>query len=326
MLILHCLLTAIVIVAAPPAVSGDAYEDHVIVSYWKHVSEILQQEMQQMPQRPAANLRYPPPRRFLFESLEHLRAEDLLRAAQEGMRAARRSMKDQSLDEVNREVEARIAMVLDFYPVLAADDEDRIRLLNVMSQSNEDPILRAFLVRRCMPGLADLSPLSDYLQKRPTREIDEMMERLVTIGTDIAEQPAVQIVAIEASYQWLVREYTAALEKDPGVVKYANSAGVPITPAIMSRDDHPRLNSRTSIRIVQLARKAKEMAQGYAAQWSPDRMRSPEVKRTVYRFIERICAEIPFEDSAAICDLLDKAPEVARGAGRSQSYRRRLTQ
>lgn len=323
MLIIHCLLTALVLGADAPATSGNAYEDHVIVSYWKHVSEILQREMDQIPQRPAGNLRYPPPRRFLFESLEHLQAEDLLRAAREGARAARRSMLNQPPDEVNREVETRIAMVLDFYPVLADDDEDRIRLLDVMSQSNEDAVLRAFLVKRSVPGLTNRSPLADYLQCRPSRELRETRDRLEKIGTDVAEQPAVQVLAIEASFQWLVREYTTALEKDAGVVKFAKSAGIPITPALMLRDDHPKPNTRTATWIAQLTKDAEKMAQGYAAQWSPDRMRSLEVKRAVYRFIDRLCKEIPLENSAAMCALLEKAPEAARSAARASSSRRR---
>jgi len=296
--------------AGPPAdAAGAATARPLILNYWTHLNEILQSEQAR---RRTRTMR--PTGEFIvrigfpFDNLAHLRAKHLLRAANEGAAAARTAAWGRPEAEARGAAYVNIATALEYYPLLAAGDDDFMPLLYLMGNDREDPVLRLFLISRTVPGLAPPSLFSRYFQEQIGRmDPFKFREYLAKPASHPLEDPEVQVVAIQALYAFNVNNYTAILRRDPKIAAWARGVREPVTPSILLREDAPALSGDTAYLAADMNSHFASMARDLANHLKPGSNRPPAVRAVAREYLQRIYDEIPLEDRAAVKALLDAA-------------------
>jgi Arc/MetJ family transcription regulator len=299
--------------AQPPA--ADA-QPQIITNYWRYVSNILDREEAKanVPPPTARSLRYPPTREFPFDALRDLTAKDLVRAAKEGLQQARQSNQGQPPDVVARAAEANMQRALEYFPVLAENDQALDLLLGPIAAEKDDPLLRIFLIRRCAPGLAPPSLFSLYFQDTVARNQGQVKDLLTqTVGrmTELAE---VKLPAMDALYAYLEIGYQRVFEKDVALKEFAQAQGMPITPALLNAPGAPAASPETQASLTACERQSQEFIVLMRKQLEDDKTQSPDLQRRAREFLERISREFPLSNQETVKALLEKyGPNSAAG-------------
>ncbi len=287
-------------VTGAPATMRSA-QHRVITNYWRHLNDILSAEAAK-PQRDdrRMNVRHPPPRSFPFEALQHLTCRDLLRAAHEGIREARRASAGKPSAETDHQVEINVATALEYYPLLAANEEDFTPLLHHIENIATDPVMRVFLIRRCVPGLVPQSQLAIYLQEGVQRNRQEVQRLLLKLATDPTEYAAVQMAAMEVCYLFLYEEYRGVLAKDVAVIEWAAARNVPVTPRMLKAEDAPEPASVTQVGLDRIGSYMQDFAAALVRLLEPGANRPPEVHEAVRTLARRMEQEFPLKDPSVL--------------------------
>jgi len=139
-----------------------ASADPMRFPYWQMIREVVD-TVERQPVPPVTvsdanlknNVEYP------FELLRHLRVSDLLKAAVEGAQDARlQAALGKSPAEIDSLVRQNVALALEYMPMLIRDDGDLEQIALLMSNRNEDKVLRSYMVQNLLPGIAPDSFLS----------------------------------------------------------------------------------------------------------------------------------------------------------------------
>lgn len=304
--------------ATPPTVSGApssarTYSQRVITNYWHHINDILSTEAAKPPRdERRMTLRNPPPRTFPFDAFQHLECRDLLRATDEGIREARRGSTGRTPEAVDRQVMVNAATALEYYPLLATKDDDAKPLFTRMENVAVDPILRVYLIERCVMGLAPQSLIASYLQENAVRNRHDVRTFLIKLATDPMEVPVVQIAAMKAAYRFLCDEFTEPLAKEASVNEWAAFHNLPVSPAILKAPDPPAVSLDTQAVLDRAAGHMQSLAAGLAALLQPSANRPPQVHDTARALLAQINQEFPLPDPAAISAALEPAPDTAQ--------------
>ncbi|HEX73484.1 MAG TPA: hypothetical protein ENN65_09240 [Candidatus Hydrogenedentes bacterium] len=299
-----------------PAITGApatmrSPQHRIITNYWRHLNDILSAEAAKPPRdERRMNVRYPPPRSFPFDALQHLTCRDLLRAAHEGIREARRGDARRSSEEIDLQVAVNVATALEYYPLLAAYEEDLIPLFHHIENVATDPVMRVFLIRRCVAGVAPQSLFSLYLQEGVQRNRQECRRFLLKLATDPLENPAVQIAAMEVCYEFLHEEFCEALAKDVAAIEWAAARNVPVTPLILKAEDAPNPASITQVGLDRVGSYMQDFAAALVRLLDPSANRPPEVHEAVRALARRMDQEFPLKDPSVIQHALAAAADA----------------
>ena len=275
--------------------------------YWSHVQAILRAEEARPKPNRDVQLRYPPPRKFAFDAFRHLSTKDLIIAAQQGVISAQKRSGRMTPQEENRQVAANIRDALEYYPLLAENDDDLVNLLHVIENPSSEPGMRIYLIERCATGMAPPNLLSMYLQdhlRTRQRKMQKILLEILSGGATVP--PEVQLVAMEALYRFLHDQYMEVLLMDPAVKERAEQTGNAITPRFL-REEEGLLSARnTSILLTRLNQTFQDVACAYTALLNPAIPRSAAFKDEVRRQVRRIVEEIPIPNPAIVEELLNK--------------------
>lgn len=289
-----------------PGVPDD--EGKIIMNYWVHINDLLKDDSLRrntMTVRPGGQ--YVARKSYPFEGFGHLRAKDLLRAAREGIEAARTATWGKSQAEVERQITKNLIAAFEYYPLLAQDDSDITPLLHAIEDSRSEEMLRLFLLERCAPGMVNPSLFSTYLQESLARDPAPIRLALKNIVASAVESPRVLHVAIAALYDFYYYEYSKFLAKDPAVAAYAQKEAIPVTPAILLRADAPQLSGDVARLNRDYLEQWEEVARFLSEYFRPGTTRTPEVRDQARKYLERIYLEIPFDNRDAVKGFLDRA-------------------
>lgn len=296
------------ITGAPPTMRSP--QQRIITNYWRHLNDILSAEAAKSPRdERRMNVRHPPPRGFPFDALQHLTCPDLLRAATEGIREARRGGAGKSPEEIDLQVAVNVATALEYYPLLAAYEEDLIPLFHLIENVATDPVMRIFLIRRCVAGFAPPSLFSLYLQDGVQRNRQECRRFLLKLATDPLENPAVQIAAMEVCYAFLYEEFCEVLAKDVAAIEWAAARNVPVTPLILKAEDGPKPASITQVGLDRIGLYMQDFAAGLVRLLEPGANRPPEIHEAVRALARRMDQEFPLKDPSVIQHTLAAAAD-----------------
>jgi hypothetical protein len=290
-------------------------DEKKITNYWKHIDEILRQEMARRAQeRVNAASKFPPPRDFVFDSLEHLKAADLLRATNEAARAARRTP-NLKPEIANQAVEGNITRTLEYYPLLFTSDEDVSMLSQYVGDLSRDPVLRQFLIRRSATGLAPKSLFGDFFQDRIRRSHEDYEKTLLNIIGNFNDQAAIQVSAMEALYLLVRSEYQQYLAKDAAIAAM-RAVGKPITPRTIAEANPPGLTPETQAALGRATATLQACANNLMLYFDPDKKFAPEARLAARRYLERITADIILKDEEAVKEALAAHPESEYAAAK----------
>ncbi len=302
---------------SPPANAGPAPASpvqpeapQIITNYWQHINELLAMEAARRTKYDLkVKAKYPPPRTYPFDAFQHLKAKDLLRAADEGILAAREKTGIRPEEEVEHQAEVNVNTALEYYPLLATEESDFTELRYRIQAS--DPVLQIYLMRRMVPGLAHQSLLSEYLQENADRQREEVRKTLLKICGDIMANEKVQCVAFDAAYRFLLEEYLAVYRKDPAVAEYEKQNGGPAPAKLALESGGITLAPDTLAALEPLGAGFHAYVDALAAQLSPSAGRPAGVWMAARQGIEKVYTEIYLTNREKIKAVLDQYPEPA---------------
>lgn len=293
--------------SAPPKMD----KDQIITNYWKHVKTILSTEAARPKPKRNPSVRYPPPRSFPFDALKHLRAQDLIRAAKEGIHAARAELEGRPEAEVERQVEANIHLCLEYYPILVEDEEDLNSLMYLMEDAHADRVMRRFLLARCAPGLVPSSLFASYLQENLIRRRYEHKRILSKITSGPYDYPDVQLVAMDAFYAVFYTDYVSTLERDKAIADFAQRMGKAVAPNLLLEPECPDLLPETSLMLKRLNEGLMSFVRGLATHFKPGSHRSVAFQQKARALIVKIRDQFPLPEREAVQAILDAHPEAS---------------
>ncbi|HNR33430.1 MAG TPA: hypothetical protein PKI11_21245 [Candidatus Hydrogenedentes bacterium] len=299
-------------VAPPPATSS---EERIILNYWTHLNEILQNESLRrsvLTARPGG--RYVPRKMYPFENIQHLRGRDLLRAVREGIAEARAATWGKSPEEVTLQIRRNIVTALEYYPLIAVDDRDLKPLLYALAEPNEEDELRLYLLRCSVPGTMRPSLFALYFQDALAHNSEELRKYLGGIVEHAAEKPRVQCAAIEAYFHFLTRAYAHVLKKDSAVAAFAEARGEVLRPEVLFAEGAPQPKGDVGRLLRDHDAQWLGFARTLAGYADANSGRAPELRETARAYLERIYAELPLsnrDDVKALLDRLASAPTPA---------------
>lgn len=303
---------------AQPTVAGNQ-DKKIIVNYWTHIQKILESEdvrASRRTMRPSGEVlvrvTYP------FDHLMHLKPKHLLRAAHEGVDAARTAAWGRSPEAAQRQAYENVAMALEYYPLLAGNEQDVLDLLYAMSRHANDPVLRTFLVNRTVSGLAPDSLFARYLRDEvATMAPEKFRDYLYKPATAPQEDPMVQMAAIRALYRYDYAYQGRVLMRAPEFQVYVRRNDLLPDPAMLLRPDAPEPSGDTARMMSTLETRWIDTAKDLAKHLDPERNRPAAVRSLVRETIGRIRQEAPIEDPAAIDGILAQYPKVKDSNGAS---------
>ncbi len=280
-------------------------EQKIITNYWRHIQSLLETEWSKPIKPPRVEVRYPPPKHYPFSAFAHLNAADLITAAQEGAKYARKRNQNKPEEEVARLVRANVRTAFEYYPVLAVDDDDKKRMLTAMERETEDPILRVYLIDSAF-GRTPRSQFASYMQEVVQEFSDDTREILSRI-ISVAHEPAlVQTAAIEARYAQAYGAFQEILRRDPNVQRFEEETGTTATPQMLLGESPFTLERSTQL---VLQRRSGDFDRLIADMGTNLERRSAEtlpVKRKVLEVIQRALDTVPLQNPDAARAMLEK--------------------
>lgn len=294
----------------PKGASVPEDDKTVIMNYWVHINDLLRDESLRrntMTARPGG--KYVVRKSYPFEGFGHLRARDLLRAAREGIEAARTATWGKAQAEVEREITKNLITAFEYYPLLVQDDDDLKTLVHSIEDPRGDEMLRLFLLERCAPGMTNPSLFSDYLQESLARDPTPLRLALKNVISGSVEKPRILRVAIESLYSFFYYEYGRFLATDPGLAAYAQQRNLPVTPALLLEPDAPALSGDVARLNPDYIGQWTEIARTLANCIRPGTTRTPEVQAQARKYLEQIYSIIPINNREAVKEILDNASQ-----------------
>ncbi len=297
---------------AGPAMAAPVQPDapQIITNYWQHINELLAMEAARRTKYDLkVKAKYPPPRTYPFDAFQHLKAKDLLRAADEGILAAREKTGIRQDEEVEHQAEVNVNTALEYYPLLAAEESDFTELRYRIQAS--DPVMQIYLLRRIVPGLANQSLLSEYLQENARRQREEVRKTLLKICGDIMANEKVQCVAFDAAYRFLLEEYLDVYRKDPSVAAYEKQNGKPAPAKLALESGGIQLAPDTLAALEPVGVGFHAYVDALAGQLSPSAGRPTGVWVAARQGIENVYTELYLTNREKIKAILDQYPAPA---------------
>lgn len=297
--------TLVALVTVPAFGQPRPRDEEIITNYWSHLSRVLEKEAaaEALPP-PGPGVRFPPPRQYAFDAIQHLNTSELRRAAMEGIKAAEKSLAGEPKAIIDEQVEANILLALQYYPLAATREEDFRQLMVIIEDGSKNPIYRRILMSRLIPGLRPVSLLSDYLQSNLVRDRDEISKMIGKIATSPVEHPEIQILAMEVLYTLQYNEYVQVLNSDANIRALKEETGKTLSPMGMAQPDAPELTKAVALRFNGMTSGFEGMARMLAENLDPIRNHTDAVKDTVHAIINRILSEVPLANPDVVKQLI----------------------
>lgn len=300
--------------------------------YWQMVEDVVKQIEMQPPRQLSINSGLQTPgQEYPFESFRHLRTTDLLRAAREGAEVAR---KEASLGkppaEVDQLVLRNISMAMEFLPLVIKEEVDTSmadidwmsrayyemdvnkesdQILLIVRDRDEDPVFRKFVLERLVPGFAPESLLSLALPRFLAVREDALRRTLLLVASHPAEDPSMQILAMDVYLKFFLDKYQAVFNNDPAIVALAN-AGQPAEYTAGVNPDALQLSSETEAELKLMGSRLQDLAETIAGHIGEGSTRDEQVKARTRQILETLRDTVYGVDKTAIAEYLEgNAPE-----------------
>lgn len=306
-----------VIVAEPIAPTG-----RTRYPYWQMVNDVVTQIESGPPRQPSINKGlHTPGEEYPFESFRHLQAADLIRAAKEGIIVARQQEgMGKPKAEVDQEVLRNVTVALEYLPMVLREDIDNPNrevqerdihgfpkdkpsesdtLFSLISNREEDPVLRRFLMERSVPGFAQDSLLTRALPLYLASRDKKIREVLIGIASHPGEVPELQILAMKLYMHYMLDAYQSIFDADPNVqARAAEGTSLPYTAAV--DDAALKLSTATQNGLKQMSSRINDLIVAIAGHISENSTRSELVKDAVKSLLTETRDTIYNVDKSAI--------------------------
>ncbi|HOV32172.1 MAG TPA: hypothetical protein PLX23_02260 [Candidatus Hydrogenedens sp.] len=274
--------------------------DQPIRNYWEHIQGLLAQsdeirktEMTKGKYSLTSNKKYP------FDLFRSLTPRELIKAAREGIKAARAEgkAKNWSADEIALKCEENIAYTLEYYGLLIKKPSEIDYLIYCIGADQEEPELRLFLLKQCTPDKISNSLFGIHFQFLLNNRKDIFQKTLFATVKNINEKPEIQIAAIDAFYYFIYKQYQQAVEKDPVFQAYRIEKKEDINPLWIENPQIPKPIEATQIEISKLNQQLKDFTNQLEMKLNNKRQSNDSVIKKAKETIEKINLSLPVPES-----------------------------
>ncbi len=196
-----------------------------IRNYWEHIQGLLTQseELRQTETLNRGRYSRTTNKKYPFDLFRSLNTRALIRACREAIQSAKEEGKrnNWSEEEISFKCEENISIVLEYCGILIEKSSDVDYLIHCMGEEQEEPELRLFLLKQCVPDKNYNSLFGIHFQTLINNRKDEYQKILFAIVKRVNEKPKIQIAGMEALYSFFSEQYQKCLEKDPVYQAYA---------------------------------------------------------------------------------------------------------
>lgn len=227
-----------------------------IRNYWEHIQGLIRQSEELREIDPANKGKYSRTtnKKYPFDLFRSLTPRELIRACREGIKSAKDEgkIKNWSEEEISLKCEENISTALEYCGILIEKSSDIDYLIYCIGEEKEEPELRLFLLKQCIPNKDYNSLFGIHFQELINNRKDEYQKILFAIVKRVNEKPKIQIAAMEALYSFFSDQYQKCLEKDPVYQAYAVEKNEKIIPLWLENAQIPKPIESTQIEISKL--------------------------------------------------------------------------
>jgi len=296
----------------PPPAPG---EDPGIPNYFIHIVKILEAQADKpipVPKAPGKN--QVEPRNYPFDDFEAFRSRDMMRAIKEGVRYAADTGYGKTEDEIRKQIEANILLVLQYYPIAAADRDGFMNLWYAMDNPSAEPVLRRILFTLAAPINYNVSLFSQYLQDQMRDERPKVIELYSNVILNELDSPEIRKMAMENLFALRLQDLETLLAKDSNAPAFMAANGRPPGPKDLL-EPPAFVPGRSSKLAVDKCRKDVDaMALAIGELIAPNSTAVSSLRRAAREMLVRIRAELPLSDPAQVDAMLAAAPVPAPAA------------
>jgi len=271
--------------------------DQPIRNYWEHIQSLLKQYEELKKAELLNKERYSRTinKKYPFDLFRSLNTRELIRACREGIQSAKEEGKrnNWSEKEISLKCEENISIALEYCGILIEKNSDIDYLIHCIGEEQEEPELRLFLLKQCIPDKNYNSLFGLHFQTLINNRKDEYQKILFAIVKRVNEKPKISIAGMEALYSFFSEQYQKCLEKDPVYQAYAIEKNEKIIPLWLENSQLPKPIESTQIEISKLNRQLNEFIIQLELKIKEKRQNNESVINKSKEILERIYKNFP---------------------------------
>lgn len=288
---------------APPDITNPT-----IRNYWEHIQGLIQQSEELRESETLNKGRYSRTvnKKYPFDLFRSLTPRELFRACREGIKSAKEEgkQKNWSEEEILLKCEENISYALEYCGLLIEKTSEIDYIIYCMGAEQEEPELRLFLLKQCIPSQKPKSLFALHLQTFINTRKDEYQKTLFAIVKRVNEKPEIQIAGMDALYYFFQEQYQKCVEKDPVYQAYAIEKHEKITPLWVENPQIPRPIESTQMEISKLNRQLSDFITQLEIKISDKHQSNETVAKKAKEVIEKIYQNLPVQNKERLKSLL----------------------
>lgn len=284
-------------------------EETGIPNYFLHIVNLLEKTRDKPIPEPRPGSRgLIEPRDYPFDDFEAFRSRDMMRAIKEGIRQAEDTGYGKSPAEIDRQAEANIRLILQYYPVAAADRDGFMNLWYVMESPQSNETFRRILFTSALPSHYNESLFTQYLQDKIRDETPKMLDLYAKVLLNEMDRNNIRLLALENMYALRVQECETLLARDPNAAAFMAANNRPPGPKDLI--DPPAFTpARASkIAVSNLRGDLDSMAALLGTMLAPSAPTKPSLRRALRNVLLRMKTELPLVAPEKVDEYLAAAP------------------
>lgn len=251
---------------------------------------------------------------YAFDAIEGLTTKDLIRAAREGAREARRRMAGQPEEKIERQVEENIRLAVEYYPLVAVDADALKNLYYIMEDNSAEFAFRKILFTQAQPGRGHDSLFAQFWQESLRRDPEEVIKVYTRVIKDTQEPALFRQLSVENLFDVYMDDLTEFLNRDAKAAEFQRANKRPLSPKDLKGENpfipsdrmNPGIKERAD-RMVDYAGSLQEFLRAASATPQP-------VRDTMLAVLKRIVDEVPLTDPSAVQKFIDAAAPAPAAA------------
>ncbi len=279
-----------------------------IRNYWEYIQDLLSQseELRQTETLNRGKYSRTTNKKYPFDLFRSLNTRALIRACREAIQSAKEVGKrnNWSEEEISLKCEENISIVLEYCGILIEKSSDIDYLIHCMGGEQEEPELRLFLLKQCIPNKDYNSLFGIHFQALINNRKDEYQKILFAIVKRVNEKPKISIAGMEALYSFFSEQYQKCLEKDPVYQSYAIEKNEKIIPLWLENPQIPKPIEFTQIEISKLNRQLNEFITQLELKIKDKRQNNETVINKSKEILEKVYTTFPVAEKEQLKKLL----------------------
>lgn len=279
-----------------------------IRNYWEYIQGLLKQSEELRETETLNKGRYSRTtnKKYPFDLFRSLTPREIIRACREGIQSAKNEgiQNRWSEEEISLKCEENISYILEYCGILIEKNSDIDYFIHCIGEEQEEPELRLFLLKQCIPDKNYNSLFGIHFQTLVNNRKDEYQKVLFAIVKRVNEKPKIQLAGMDALYTFFIEQYQECLEKDPVYQAYATEKKENINPLWLENTQIPKPLESTQAELSKLNRQLNDFIVQLELKIKDKRQTDKTVAIKSKEVLEKIYNNLPVQDKDRLKILL----------------------